>query len=132
MLKLKKMAEHNKIGKIGEEVAVKYLLSKNFLILEKNYNCKVGELDIICKKEDSLIFVEVKSKKIRNFKEIENLDFKPEDNMSYMKKIKMKKAIRHYLLINKIQEFSICIEVIVFLEENSKKAKIRLYRDVIL
>ena len=47
----------------------------------------------------------------------------------------MKKAIRHYLLINKIQEFSICIEVIlliVFLEETSKKAKIRLYRDVIL
>ncbi len=48
-------------GKFGEQVVVHYLLCKNFIILKKNYNCKFGEVDIICSKGNTLIFVEVKS-----------------------------------------------------------------------
>ncbi|MDQ1281837.1 MAG: putative endonuclease [Patescibacteria group bacterium] len=129
------MAEHNKIGKIGEEIAVKYLLGKKFNIVERNYLCKIGEIDIISHENDSLIFIEVKSKKVKTFLEIKNLDYKPEDNMSYKKKLRMKRAIRHYLSFKKIDEYKKNIEVVlvvVFIEEITKKAKIKIYRNIIL
>lgn len=127
------MAEHNKIGKIGEEIAVKYLLGKKFNIVERNYLCKIGEIDIISHENDSLIFIEVKSKKVKTFLEIKNLDYKPEDNMSYKKKLRMKRAIRHYLSFKKIDEYKKNIEVVlvvVFIEEITKKAKIKIYRNI--
>lgn len=129
------MAKHNKIGKIGEEIALKYLLSKKFNIIERNYFCKIGEIDIISHEKDSLIFIEVKSKKVKTFLEIKNLDYKPEDNMSYKKKLRMKRAIRHYLSFKKIDEYKKNIEavlVVVFIEEITKKAKIKIYRNIIL
>lgn len=129
------MAEHNKIGKIGEDIAVKYLLSKGFNIIEKNYLCRVGEIDIISHEKNSLIFIEVKSKKVKSFLEVKDLYYKPEDNMSYKKKLRMKRAIRHYLSFNKIDEYKTNIEIlviIVFIEVVSKKAKIKMYRNVIL
>ncbi len=127
------MAEHNKIGKMGEEIAVKYLLGKKFNIVERNYLCKIGEIDIISHENDSLIFIEVKSKKVKTFLEIKNLDYKPEDNMSYKKKLRMKRAIRHYLSFKKIDEYKKNIEVVlvvVFIEEITKKAKIKIYRNI--
>ena len=46
------MAKHNQIGKIGENIAVKYLINKNFKIIERNFNCREGEIDIICNKNE--------------------------------------------------------------------------------
>lgn len=129
------MAEHNKIGKIGEEIATKYLLNKEFNIIERNYLCKIGEIDIISYESNSLMFVEVKSKKVKSFSDVKDLCYKPEDNMSYKKKLRMKRAIRHYLSFHKIDEYQTNIEVIlivVFIEEINKKAKIKLYRNIIL
>ena len=129
------MAEHNKIGKIGEEIAVKYLLNKGFNVIERNYLCKIGEIDIISHENDSFIFIEVKSKKVKSFSEVKDLHYKPEDNMSYKKKLKMKRAIRHYLSFHKIDEYKKDIEVmlvVVFIEEITKKAKIKLYRNIFL
>lgn len=129
------MAEHNTIGKIGEDIAMRYLLNKGFNIIERNYLCKVGEIDIISYEKNSLIFVEVKSKKVKSFLEVKDLYYKPEDNMSYKKKLRMKRAIRHYLSFNKIDEYKINIEImviVVFIEIISKKAKIKLYRNVFL
>lgn len=129
------MAEHNKIGKIGEEIATKYLLDKGFHIIERNYLCKIGEIDIISHEKNSLIFIEVKSKKVKSFSEVKDPYYKPEDNMSYKKKLRMKRAIRHYLSFKKIDEYTKDIEVVlvvVFIEEITKKAKIRLYRNIIL
>jgi len=48
------MAKHNNIGKIGEEIAVKYLINNNFNILERNFNCREGEIDIICNKKEEI------------------------------------------------------------------------------
>lgn len=129
------MAEHNKIGKIGEQIAIKYLLEKKFNIIDRNYYCRGGEIDIISHENNSLIFIEVKSKKVKSFLQIKNLDYKPEDNMSYKKKLRIRKAIRHYLSFKKIDEYKKNIEVVlivVFLEDISKKAKIRIYRNIIL
>jgi putative endonuclease len=54
----------NKIfGNYGESLAARYLARNGFVIVEENFRCFSGEIDIIAKKEDLLIIVEVKSRK---------------------------------------------------------------------
>lgn len=50
------------IGKKGEELAASYLREKGYEILSRNYRFKKSEVDIICSKNDLLIFVEVKTR----------------------------------------------------------------------
>lgn len=60
------MAKHILQGKQAEEIAANYLQEKNYLILDKNYRRGRAEVDIIAKKADFVIFVEVKSLKNKN------------------------------------------------------------------
>ena len=55
------MGKHNKeIGKKGEETALKYLQKKGYQLVDQNYRHRRGEIDLIVKREDILVFVEVK------------------------------------------------------------------------
>ena len=55
------------IGKIGEDEAAKFLQKKGYVIVERNWGSKWGEIDIIAKDKDVTIFVEVKTKKGMDF-----------------------------------------------------------------
>jgi putative endonuclease len=57
------MAEHNEIGKWGEDLAVDYLLSKGYVILQRNYRFERAEIDIIAEFENELVITEVKTRK---------------------------------------------------------------------
>ena len=50
------------LGRWGEDQAVKYLRKKRFKIIERNFTCRLGEIDIIARDKDFLVFVEVKTK----------------------------------------------------------------------
>ena len=54
------MAEHNELGKSGEDHAYDYLLKKGFDILERNWRHKKDEVDIIAVHRDCLVIVEVR------------------------------------------------------------------------
>jgi len=56
------MAEHNKLGDQGEEIAVKLLADKGYVIIAANWRAKHKEIDIIAADGDTLVFVEVKSR----------------------------------------------------------------------
>ena len=63
-----KMAMQKKeLGKKGEEVALRYLKKKGYRIIEQNYVCKMGEMDIIAKEKDTLVFIEVKTRRSMDF-----------------------------------------------------------------
>jgi putative endonuclease len=51
----------------GESIAAHHLKKNGYKILEKNYRTKLGEIDIIAKDRDTIVFVEVKSRKTRRF-----------------------------------------------------------------
>jgi len=61
------MAEHNDLGKIGEEKATNYLTEKGFVILEKNWRFQKSEIDLIARKQNLLIAVEVKTRSSLGF-----------------------------------------------------------------
>jgi putative endonuclease len=79
--------DHLSIGQLGEDIACKYLESKNYRIIERNHRKPWGEIDIISKSLDgTLVFIEVKTLKAISG------GIQPEDNMSNAKIIKTKRA----------------------------------------
>ncbi len=60
-----------KFGEQGESLAVWYLKKNGYKILEQNYRTKLGEIDIIAKEKKTLVFVEVKIKKINTVRKSE-------------------------------------------------------------
>ena len=61
MILMAEPIEKQKIGRLGEDIAVKYLENKGFLVIERNYLKKCGEIDVIAKKAGITHFIEVKS-----------------------------------------------------------------------
>ena len=53
---------NQKLGKIGEEMACHYLKNNDIEIIERNWKCRNGEADIIACEDDTLVFIEVKTR----------------------------------------------------------------------
>ncbi len=52
----------NRIGRLGEAVAAEFLLKKGYRIVDRNFSCRLGEIDLIAEQAEYLVFVEVKSR----------------------------------------------------------------------
>ena len=87
------MAEHNELGKLGEELAVEFLQKEGYEILETNWTFQKAEVDIIAKKENILAIVEVKTRS--------SLDFGLPQDFVKPKKIQLLvKAVNEYVVTN--------------------------------
>lgn len=56
------MAYHNDFGVQGEDIAIDYLRSKGYVILDRNWRSGHKEIDIVARKDDIVVFVEVKAR----------------------------------------------------------------------
>ena len=87
------MAEHNDLGKLGEEIAVEFLQKNGYEILETNWTFQKAEIDIIAKKENTLAIIEVKTRS--------SLDFGLPQDFVKPKKIQLLvKAVNEYVISN--------------------------------
>ena len=128
-------SEKQKIGKIAENIAIKFLVKQGFLILDRNYTKKWGEIDIIAEKNNKLYFVEVKSvsHETLNFTYKTMDQYKPEDNMHPWKLQRMARTIQTYLLSKNLDEKEWQVDLlVVFLNLKDKSAKIKVVKDIIL
>jgi putative endonuclease len=64
---LEMMIDKKELGKKGEELALQFLKKRGYRIIGRNYVCKMGEMDIIAKEKDTLVFVEVKARTSTTF-----------------------------------------------------------------
>ncbi len=55
------------MGRKGEEIAHLFLKKNGYHIIERNYGCKMGEMDIIAREKDTLVFIEVKTRTSTHF-----------------------------------------------------------------
>jgi putative endonuclease len=56
-----------KTGRQGEDIAVEHLRKKGYMILERNFRCPFGEMDIVARQADVIAFVEVRSRRSAGF-----------------------------------------------------------------
>ena len=90
------MAEHNELGKLGEELAVEFLQKNGYDILETNWTFQKAEIDIIAQKETVIAVVEVKTRS--------SIDFGLPQDFVKPKKIQLLvKAINEYILANDLE-----------------------------
>ena len=98
------MAKHNEIGKLGEDLAAKWLVSRNFVIIERNYLKKYGEIDIVARETEKIHFIEVKSVSYETKSVMEiavsNGTWRPEENVHYEQQTSMSRVIEPWLAEN--------------------------------
>ena len=79
------------IGSQAEEDALQFLLRNGLNLVDRNYRCRVGEIDLIMQNGDELVFVEVRKRK--------NMDFGgAAQSVSYAKQSRLIKTAKHFLM----------------------------------
>jgi len=106
------MAQHNELGKKGEQLAIDYLIKKGYTIRDKNWRYQKAEIDIIAQKGDILAVVEVKTRSTDYFGD-------PQDFVN-PKKIKLLvKAINEYV-ISKNLDVEVRFDIIAIIKTNNQ------------
>jgi putative endonuclease len=118
--------DHLELGRKGERLAESFLKKSGYKILDKNYYSPFGEIDIIAKERDTLVFVEVKTKHSGSF-------IPPELSVNRKKQQKIIKGALNYIKVleDKGKKFeTIRFDVIaISLYRDSKNKEINLIRD---
>ena len=83
--------DRNKRGKMAEALAVKYLQSNGLKLVRRNFSCRNGEIDIIMRDKDYLVFIEVRFRNTLTHSH-------PLETIDYRKQQKILKTVQFYLL----------------------------------
>ena len=103
------MAQHNELGKKGEQLAVDFLLENDYEIVERNYRFDKAEVDIIPSKEDTLAIVEVKTRS--------TIDFgNPQDFVKPKQIKRLVKAVDEYVTVNEL-DVEVRFDIIAVVKE---------------
>ena len=102
-----------KTGNYGEKLAVSFLLKNKYKVIETNFRTRFGEIDIVCKKNNQIIFVEVRTKTNVNFGA-------PEESVNRKKQEKLILMANQYLSAKKMLHSSFRIDGIFIVIEQDK------------
>ncbi len=116
------MNHHQRIGKWGEETATQYLIEHGYEILARNARTPYGEIDIIAKQSNTLIFVEVKTR-------TSNTMGLPEESITPRKRQHMISAAEHYAAEHEVDHWQ--IDVISIEGKPGLKPKITYFENAI-
>lgn len=106
----------SRFGEVSEKRACRFLKEKGYRIVKRNYQWAGGEVDIVAREGDWLIFVEVKARSSKKYGP-------PEESITKEKKRRIIRTARHYIAKNQ-PEIPIRFDVVTLSE-----GKIRLYKD---
>ena len=130
---------NKKTGKLGEDLACRYLVRHNYEIIDRNYLKKCGEIDIIAKKDNKIHFVEVKSVSRENLHDIshettQEENFRPEDNVHPWKLQRLAKTIQIYLIEKNVSDETDWIfdVITVYIDKNNLISKVEMLENVVL
>ncbi len=121
----KKPAPRQGLGKTGERLAAEALKQRGYSILEQNFRCTLGEIDLIMEDEHDLIFVEVKTRRGQAYG-------RPEEAVTQRKQEKLIQVATYYLDLHACSERAWRIDVVaVQLSTTGKLEEIRVYQNAV-
>jgi len=108
------------LAKIGENIAARYLQSQGYAILERNYRTDIGEIDIVARHGEDLVFVEVKSR-------TPSESFAPSESVTQAKRVKLVKLAQLYVATRTRKDERCRFDVVeVTLSESGSPMNVRL------
>lgn len=110
-------------GELGEKIAVEYLENKGYSIIERNFTCRVGEIDIIAFSHETYYFIEVKTV---TREKMEKHNWKPSQNLHIKKLDKMIKTVDLYRFQNREVLHMKLMLISVILDNSTKTARVSL------
>ena len=115
--------ERRRFGDWGEEYARRFLEGRGYSILDTNYRGKYGEIDLIAREGECLVFVEVKSRRTGAFG-------RPEESVTEAKQQKLVQAALEYMQSKEMEEGEWRIDV-VGIEAGGSRPRVRLVRNAV-
>ena len=115
------MEKRIELGKKGEDIACKFLEKNGYQIMERNYRNRAGEIDIIARDKDDIVFVEIKTKISKDFAQ-------PELSVNPSKQRKIVKTALTYLMGKGINKTGCRFDVIGITGEKEQR-KIELIKN---
>src|SRR5580658_1567427 len=114
---LPSQSHQDNLGQRGENLAARYLRDNGFKIIARNLTCELGEIDIIARHEDLLVFVEVKTRAYD--------DPTPEDQVNQEKRHRLTKAAKLYLARYGSPQPAARFDVVAIVWPKGREAQIR-------
>lgn len=106
------MAQHNELGKKGEQLAVDFLLENGYVIKERNYRFDKAEVDIIARIKDVLAIIEVKTRSTTDFGN-------PQDFVKPKQIKRLVKAVDEYVTVNEL-DVEVRFDIVAIVKYGSK------------
>ena len=106
------MANHNELGKKGEQLAVDFLIENKYYIIERNYRFDKAEVDIIAQKADVLAIIEVKTRSTDTFGN-------PQDFVKPKQIQRLVKAVDEYVTLNGL-DVEVRFDIIAIVKQNNQ------------
>lgn len=99
------MNKDHELGKIGEDIAANYLTRLGYKIIERNFECQQGEIDIIALHKEELVFIEVKTRTNTFYGEAS-------ESVNKFKIKHLLNSIKYYIYKRNLQDEYIRIDII--------------------
>jgi putative endonuclease len=110
--------QKKELGKKGEEVALRFLKKRGYRIIEQNYVCKMGEMDLIAKEKDTLAFIEVKTRTSTAFGP-------PQLAVNSSKQRQLSKVALYFLKEKKLEDVKARFDVVaIILDQNGEEIEL--------
>ena len=115
--------DNKEIGKLGERLAADFLQKRGYEIIDKNFTCPVGEIDLVARDNGTVVFIEVKSRSSNRFGlPIEAVDFH--------KRRKMVQVALFYMKKNNLSGFGLRFDIVsVLINRQEEKALLNLTKN---
>lgn len=113
------------LGLVGEELARRYLEGLGYKILLKNYECALGEIDLIAKESGDLVFIEVKARGSLAMGS-------PAEHVTYHKRRQIAKTAKFYVTRYGIRDAACRFDVVSVLFSSDKSPKIEVIRNAFM
>lgn len=113
-------------GRLGENIARKYLTGKGYSIIAANFRTRYGEIDLICRKGDRIAFVEVKTRTGTG-------KGNPWEAITPRKLTHIQKAAQLFVLQNKMKEYKLSMQAVsIVLDRDMQVLAVDHFEDVLL
>ncbi|MBN1311414.1 MAG: YraN family protein [Anaerolineae bacterium] len=118
-------ASSTEVGKYGEDLAVQALCAHGYEIVEQNWRCQIGEIDVVARQDGEWVFVEVKTRQGTGHGT-------PEEGVTDVKRSRVLRVGLAYLAEHELEDVAWRVDVVAIeLGKTGKVRRLAIYRDAV-